>query len=161
MAGYPALTDSLGLLSERAGDVTGLVYARLFATHPELEDLFLMDTDGGVRGSMLAQAFECLMDLAEGPGTLAETVIRSERVNHDTYDVPATEEPPTLRVGESGAVYFAVNGAHYGPAGARGAVTANLSLTPSALTERYGMADIEADQDLMRHVAELSRVAQD
>jgi len=89
MAGYPALTDSLGLLSERAGDVTGLVYARLFATHPELEDLFLMDTDGGVRGSMLAQAFECLMDLAEGPGTLAETVIRSERVNHDTYDVPA------------------------------------------------------------------------
>ena len=79
----------------------------------------------------------------------------------DTYDVPATEEPPTLRVGESGAVYFSVNGAHYGPAGARGAVTANLSLTPSALTERYGMADIEADQDLMRHVAELSRVAQD
>jgi hemoglobin-like flavoprotein len=89
MAGYPALTDSLGLLSERAGDVTDVVYARLFADHPELEDLFLMDTDGGVRGSMLAQAFECLMDLAEGPGTLAETVIRSERVNHDTYDVPA------------------------------------------------------------------------
>jgi cytoskeletal protein RodZ len=79
----------------------------------------------------------------------------------DTYDVPATEEPPTLRVGESGAVYFAVNGAHYGPAGARGAVTANLSLTPSALIERYSMADIDADQDLMRLVAELSRVAQD
>lgn len=79
----------------------------------------------------------------------------------DTYDVPATEEPPTLRVGESGAVYFAVNGAHYGPAGARGAVTANLALTPSALTERYSMADIDADQDLMRHVAELSRVVQD
>ena len=89
MAGYPALTDSLGLLSERAGDVTDVVYARLFAAYPELEGLFLMDTDGGVRGSMLSQAFECLMDLAEGPGTLAETVIRSERVNHDTYDVPA------------------------------------------------------------------------
>ena len=89
MPGHPALTDSLDLLSERAGDVTGLVYARLFAAYPELEDLFLMDTDGGVRGSMLSQAFECLMDLAEGPGTMAETVIRSERVNHDTYDVPA------------------------------------------------------------------------
>lgn len=79
----------------------------------------------------------------------------------DTYDVPATEDPPTLRVGESGAIYFAVNGEHYGPAGARGAVTANLALTPSALTERYRIADLEADRDLMRHVAELSRVAQD
>ena len=38
----------------------------------------------------------------------------------DTYPVPATEEPPTLRVGESGAIYFAVNGQHYGPAGTRG-----------------------------------------
>ena len=42
MSGHPALVDSLGLLSERAGDVTGLVYTRLFAAHPELEDLFLM-----------------------------------------------------------------------------------------------------------------------
>ena len=89
MKNDPDLTDSLTLLSERAGDVTDEVYARLFAVHPELEALFSMDTDGGVRGSMLAQAFDCLMDLAEGPGVLAETVIRSERVNHDTYDVPA------------------------------------------------------------------------
>jgi hemoglobin-like flavoprotein len=87
--GHPALIDSLGLLSERAGDATGEVYNRLFARNPELEDLFSMDTDGGVRGSMLAQAFECLIDLAEGSGTLAETVIRAERENHDTYDVPA------------------------------------------------------------------------
>ena len=83
------VTESLGLLAERAGDVTGIVYEKLFAAHPELEALFAMDTDGGVRGSMLSQAFECLIDLAEGPGILAETVIRSERVNHDSYDVPA------------------------------------------------------------------------
>ncbi|GAW34886.1 hypothetical protein RA2_01941 [Roseovarius sp. A-2] len=73
----------------------------------------------------------------------------------DSYEVPATEEPPTLRVGESGAVYFAVSGQHYGPAGARGSVTSNLALTPEALTERYAVADIEADQDLMQYVAEL------
>ena len=89
MPGHDALINSLGLLSERAGDVTDKVYDLLFARYPELEDLFLMDTDGSVRGSMLSQAFECLMDLAEGPGTLAETVIRSERANHDSYDVPA------------------------------------------------------------------------
>jgi len=74
----------------------------------------------------------------------------------ESYEVPATEEPPTLRVGESGAVYFAVSGQHYGPAGARGSVTSNLALTPEALTERYAVADIEADQDLMQYVAELT-----
>ena len=78
----------------------------------------------------------------------------------DTYEVPATEEPPTLRVGESGAVYFAVNGAHYGPAGPSGAVTANLSLTPEALTGRYAQADPKADSDLKSVVAELSQDSQ-
>jgi len=73
----------------------------------------------------------------------------------DTYDVPATEVPPTIRIGASGAVYFAVDGQHYGPAGARGAVTSNLALAPGPLTERYAVADIDADQDLMQYVAEL------
>lgn len=73
----------------------------------------------------------------------------------ENYDVPATEEPARLRVGESGAVYFAVNGQHYGPAGARGSVTSNLALIPEELTARYALADIAADQDLMRYVAEL------
>lgn len=73
----------------------------------------------------------------------------------ETYDVPMTEEPPTIRIGASGAVYFAVNGQHYGPAGARGAVTSNLALAPDTLTDRYAVADIDADQDLMQYVAEL------
>lgn len=76
----------------------------------------------------------------------------------DNYDVPATEDPARLRVGESGAVYFAVNGQHYGPAGARGSVTSNLVLIPEDLTARYALADISADQDLMRYVAELQSV---
>ncbi|WP_417727946.1 helix-turn-helix domain-containing protein [Roseovarius sp.] len=71
-----------------------------------------------------------------------------------SYSVPATEEPPTVRVGESGAIYFAVNGQHYGPAGARGSVTSGLALTAEELTDRYALADIEADRDLMRYVAE-------
>ena len=79
----------------------------------------------------------------------------------ESYDVPATEEPPTLRVGESGAVYFAVNGEHYGPAGARGSVTSGLALTPGELTGRYAVADIDADQDLMRYVAELQAAPAD
>ncbi|MFK7937939.1 MAG: helix-turn-helix domain-containing protein [Roseovarius sp.] len=73
----------------------------------------------------------------------------------DTYQVPATEEPPTLRVGESGAIYFAVNGQHYGPAGPNGSVTSNLPLAAASLTETYAVADITQDGDLERYVAEL------
>ena len=89
------------------------------------------------------------------------TVIYESIMNAgDTYDVPATEEPPTLRVGESGAIYFAVNGQHYGPAGPRGSVTSNLPLATASLMEAYEVADITQDRDLERYVAELQTVSQ-
>ncbi len=72
------------------------------------------------------------------------------------FVVPATEEPATLRVGESGAMYFAVNGVHYGPVGERGVVTSNVSLTPESLTAAYTVADLTADDDL----AEIVNVAE-
>ena len=64
------------------------------------------------------------------------------------FVVPATEEPATLRVGESGAMYFAVNGIHFGPVGPRGVVTSNVELTTQSLTETYAVADLSADDDL-------------
>jgi hypothetical protein len=66
----------------------------------------------------------------------------------DTFALPATEEPATLRVGESGAVYFAVNGQHYGPAGVNGTVTSNLALSAANLTQTYAVADLDRDGDL-------------
>lgn len=74
----------------------------------------------------------------------------------DTYDVPETEEPATLLIGESGAVYFAVNGAHYGPVGPSGQVTSNLALSVDNLTSEYSVADLNAHSDL----ADVVRVAQ-
>ncbi len=73
----------------------------------------------------------------------------------ETYAIPMTEDPSTLRVGESGAIYFAVNGQHFGPAGPRGQVTSKVALSADALTEKYEVADISADQDLARVVAEV------
>ncbi|MCZ4351399.1 helix-turn-helix domain-containing protein [Roseovarius aestuarii] len=73
----------------------------------------------------------------------------------DTYDVPNTEVPATLRVGESGAIYFTVNGQHYGPAGPRGSVTSSLALAPDMLSEKLALADLTRDSDLERYVAEL------
>jgi hypothetical protein len=74
-----------------------------------------------------------------------------------TFDVPATEDPATLRVGESGAVYFAVNGTHYGPAGPSGTVTSNLPLSVENLTTAFQVADLAQDGDLaaMVNVAEV------
>ncbi|QFT63465.1 hypothetical protein FIU91_11060 [Roseivivax sp. THAF30] len=74
----------------------------------------------------------------------------------DTFDVPRTEEAPTLRIGESGAVYFAMNGQTYGPVGPRGSVTSNLALSVDNLSQTYEVAQIEADADLARVVAELN-----
>lgn len=70
-----------------------------------------------------------------------------------SYDVPAMEEPPTLRAGESGAIYFAVNGKHYGPIGSRGSVTRNLAMSIELVTENFEIADLSKDEDL-RHYAE-------
>lgn len=76
----------------------------------------------------------------------------------DTYAVAQTEEPHTIRVGESGAIYFAVDGQTYGPAGPRGSVTSGLALSADNLTGTYQVADIEADGDLARVVADLQGV---
>ena len=70
----------------------------------------------------------------------------------DTFALPATEEPATLRVGESGAVYFAVNGTAYGPAGPRGQVTSDLALSVENLTANYSVADLQSDDDLAKIV---------
>jgi hypothetical protein len=72
-----------------------------------------------------------------------------------TWPVPQTEEAPSLRVGESGAIYFKVNGQHYGPAGARGTVTSNLALSVDHLTATYSVADLDNNQELASAVAAL------
>jgi hypothetical protein len=72
----------------------------------------------------------------------------------DRYAVPLTEEPARLRVGESGSVYFAVNGEHYGPVGPRGTVTSNVVLSVDNVTTTFQVANLEQDVDLARTVAE-------
>jgi cytoskeletal protein RodZ len=85
---------------------------------------------------------------ADGSVIVEKVLDAGERVT-----LPQLEEPPVLRAGESGAVYFAVNGATYGPAGSKGAVTKNIQLSPEALTGRYAEADPAADRDLAQFVA--------
>lgn len=77
----------------------------------------------------------------------------------DTFDVPALEEAPLLRTGQSGAVYFVMNGEFFGPAGRRGSVTSNVPLQQEALAELYTPAQPGDDSALEVLVAELRAVS--
>jgi len=88
------------------------------------------------------------------------TVIYENIMNKgDRFVLPQTEEAATLLTGESGAVYFAVNGEHYGPAGRNGQVTKNLSLAADSLRDQYKVADLQKDGDLATVVADASLLA--
>ena len=66
----------------------------------------------------------------------------------ERWAVPQLEAPPVLRAGNSGSVYFAVNGQTYGPAAPGAQVVKNVALSPEALTEKFAVADLNRDADL-------------
>jgi cytoskeletal protein RodZ len=71
----------------------------------------------------------------------------------ERYVVPQLEAPAVLRAGNSGSVYFAVNGQTYGPAAPGAQVVKNVALSPEALTEKFQLADLSGDPDLAAMVA--------
>ena len=78
----------------------------------------------------------------------------------ERWAVPQLEEPPLLRSGNSGSVYFAVNGQTYGPAAPGAQVVRNVALSPEAVTEKFALADLTRDSDLAAfvNVADASQV---
>lgn len=70
----------------------------------------------------------------------------------DTFVVPQTDVAPTLRTGAAGALYFAVNGQTYGPAGGNGAVVDKIALSSIALTEKFALADASSGEDARKAV---------
>ncbi|MBK8767294.1 MAG: globin [Burkholderiaceae bacterium] len=80
----------LEAVAERVGDPSEIVYRRLFELAPDLEALFVRDTDGAVRGQMLQQVFETLLDLV-GSNHYAEVLIGTEWLNHQNLGVPARQ----------------------------------------------------------------------
>ena len=59
----------------------------------------------------------------------------------DTWDAPLTEEPPTLRTGQSGAIYFAMAGECFGPVGSSGTVTSNFSLDGAVVAQALPLVE--------------------
>ncbi len=80
------ILDTLERASEKCADPAPLVYRRLFELRPEFEDLFVMDSDGGVRGSMLETCFNAILGLIENSPT-QRVIVSSSRFAHDGYGV--------------------------------------------------------------------------
>lgn len=85
---------------------------------------------------------------ADGTILLEKTLDAGER-----FSLPKLEAPPTLRAGNSGAVYFLINGQTYGPAAPGANVVRNVELSPSALTQKYAYADPAKDPELAKMIA--------
>ncbi|MFT4013539.1 MAG: DUF4115 domain-containing protein [Paracoccus sp. (in: a-proteobacteria)] len=85
---------------------------------------------------------------ADGTVLLEKTMDAGER-----FALPKLEAPPILRTGNSGAVYFAVDGRAYGPAAPGAKVVKNVELSPDALTAKYSYADPAKDPELARMIA--------
>lgn len=153
---------SAGLITRMPQPVAGQAPAQ--AAGPQLPEGQAADPqlaeaapEGGVR--TLAPAAPGTELLAVRPAwvrvTSAEGTVLLEKIMDagERFALPPLEQPPVLRTGNSGAVYFAVNGQTYGPAAPGAQVVSNIQLSAEALTERFAQADLTADADLAQMVA--------
>ncbi len=81
------LNASQEAVAAHMGDPSDAVYARLFNQYPEMEDLFVLDTDRSARGHMMNEALETLLDLF-GDNKYGSNFIEIELNNHDGFGVP-------------------------------------------------------------------------
>ncbi|MCW9042348.1 MAG: DUF4115 domain-containing protein [Pseudopelagicola sp.] len=83
------------------------------------------------------------------------TVIHEKILNPgEEYILPKSEDAPTLTAGMSGAIYFKLGGAVFGPVGEGTNRIGDLALDSDSLLEAYDLADLDTDPDLARIVAE-------
>ena len=80
------IAETLERVAERVGDPIPLVFERLFAEIPEVEDLFVRDKGGLVRGQMFQVTMESLLDFVDDRAYGAN-LIQIERVNHQGLGV--------------------------------------------------------------------------
>ena len=81
------IEKSFEIAAERCADISPLVYAKLFARCPEMEALFVRDTNGAIRGEMLYRVIDAIFDFL-GPCSYAANFVQCEVVTHEGYGVP-------------------------------------------------------------------------
>ena len=81
------ISESFELASERCEDLTPLVYERLFRQQPQMQPHFWRDTNGLIKGEMLARVIEAIFDFVD-ERKYAHHLIQCEVMTHAGYDVP-------------------------------------------------------------------------
>jgi hypothetical protein len=66
----------------------------------------------------------------------------------ERYQVPALEESAVFRTGNSGSIYFVVNGVPHGPAAPGANVVKDIPLSPDLLAQTFPPADCTGDEAL-------------
>ncbi|MGR3493162.1 MAG: RodZ domain-containing protein [Shimia sp.] len=92
-------------------------------------------------------------------GADGSTLFERVLTEGETFNVPVTEETPTLRAGNSGSLYFRVNGTIVGPAGEGTSPVADVQLASADLNALYTPATPETDQALFALLDELGAPA--
>lgn len=82
-----AVEQSLEIAGERGGDLTPVVYARLFERQPQMQALFWRDSDNAIKGEMLMRVFEAILDFVR-ERKFSDHMIQTEVVTHAGYEVP-------------------------------------------------------------------------
>lgn len=77
----------------------------------------------------------------------------------EEYIIPVTEETPVLRAGNSGSLYFKVNGQIVGPAGPGTSTVKNVQLASMDLSAAYQPADPSKDEALFQVLRDLNAPA--
>lgn len=119
------------------------------AVTPESDVMVVADAKPGVELLAVRPSW-VQVSAADGTVLFEKILDAGER-----YAVPALQDAPLLRSGNSGSVYFVVNGQTFGPAAPGANVVKNVALSSEALTQTYAAADLTGDADL----AELLNVA--
>ncbi len=70
----------------------------------------------------------------------------------ERYAVPPLQQAAELRSGNSGSIYFVVNGQTFGPAAPGAQVIKGVALASESLVSTYALADLSGDADLAQYV---------
>ena len=86
MCAHP-IERSFEIAAARYGDLTPLVYQKLFSAYPQARAMFRSQGSDLVKGSMLALTIEAILDFV-GDRTGRFRMIECEVVSHDAYGTP-------------------------------------------------------------------------
>ncbi len=149
------------VMTSRDGPIAGINLRDVAAAQPDLDAAIAEAVTNAVAEGAPEAGIQVVADAKPGVEILAVrpswvrvqaadgTVLFEKILNAgERWAVPTLEEAPVLRSGNSGSVYFAVNGQTYGPAAPGPQVVKNVALSPEALTGKYALADLTVDPDL-------------